>query len=198
VVGADLRNELRSGAAWGGADPLRDWHAAAERGGNAVLAANPQLLVMVEGPEYSTNLTGFDKLPVVLSMPHRLVYSPHAYYVEGQPITSVDDLKQAYEARAMYLLHTEPATPIWVGEFGACQKLDCGANAQWFRLFVQMLRETPLVSWGYWALNGTQSSGQSRKFGATEPYGLLSTDYQQIAAPEMVGLLRSVMDPHTH
>ena len=44
VIGADLRNELRSGAAWGGTDPKLDWHAAAERGGNAVLAANPRLL----------------------------------------------------------------------------------------------------------------------------------------------------------
>ena len=64
VVGADLRNELRNHAAWGGSDPKLDWHAAAERGGNAVLAANPRLLVMVEGPEYSTNFVGFDKLPV--------------------------------------------------------------------------------------------------------------------------------------
>ena len=64
VVGADLRNELRNGAAWGGPDPKLDWHAAAERGGKAVLAANPRLLVMVEGPEYSTNFAGFDKLPV--------------------------------------------------------------------------------------------------------------------------------------
>ena len=57
VVGADLRNELRSGARWGGDDPRLDWHAAAERGGNAVLAVNPRSLVMVEGPEYSTDLT---------------------------------------------------------------------------------------------------------------------------------------------
>jgi endoglucanase len=46
-VGADLRNELRSGATWGGSDPKLDWHAAAERGGNAVLGVNPLLLIMV-------------------------------------------------------------------------------------------------------------------------------------------------------
>jgi len=33
----------------GGANPKLDWHAAAERGGNAVLAVNPLLLIMVEG-----------------------------------------------------------------------------------------------------------------------------------------------------
>jgi endoglucanase len=75
VVGADLRNELRNGAAWGGTNPKLDWHAEAGRGGNAVLAANPLLLIMVEGPEYSTNFPGFDKLLVRLNIANRLVYS---------------------------------------------------------------------------------------------------------------------------
>ncbi|HTD55038.1 MAG TPA: cellulase family glycosylhydrolase, partial [Silvibacterium sp.] len=94
VVGADLRNELRSGAAWGGPDPKLDWHAAAERGGNAVLAANPRLLIMVEGPDYSTNFTGFDKLPVVLKVKQRLVYSPHAYNSDQFHFANYDELKQ--------------------------------------------------------------------------------------------------------
>jgi len=194
VVGADLRNELRSGASWGGPDPKLDWHAAAQRGGKAVLAANPKLLIMVEGPGYSTNFTGFDKLPVTLPVAHRLVYSPHAYYVKGQDLSNVDALKQAYEARALFLLHTEPETPIWVGEFGACQTLDCGANSDWLKLFIRLLKENPQLSWSYWPLNGTQSSGAGRKYDAVENYGLLSTDYQHIAAPEVVELLRTVED----
>ena len=42
VIGADLRNELRGGAAWAGLDPKLDWHAAAERGGRAVLVGKPK------------------------------------------------------------------------------------------------------------------------------------------------------------
>jgi endoglucanase len=193
VIGADLRNELRSGAAWGGQDPKLDWHAAAERGGKAVLAANPDLLIMVESPDYSTNFTGFDKLPVTLPVAHRLVYSPHAYYAKGQDLSNLDALKQAYEARALFLLHTQPEVPIWVGEFGACQTLDCGANSDWLKLFVRLLHENPLISWSYWPLNGTQSSGVGRRYDAVEDYGLLSTDYQHIAAPKVVELLRTVM-----
>jgi endoglucanase len=191
VIGADLRNELRSSAAWGGPDPKLDWHAAAERGGKAVLTANPQLLIMVESPEYSTNFTGFDKLPVTLPVAHRLVYSPHAYSVEGQN-PSFDELKQAYEARATFLLHTEPAIPLWVGEFGTCQTLDCGGNSDWFKLFIRLLKENPQISWSYWPLNGTQSTGTGRKYDSVETYGLLSTDYQHIAAPKVVELLRTV------
>ncbi len=194
VIGADLRNELRSGAQWGGSDPHLDWHAAAERGGNAVLAANPKLLVFVEGPQYSTDFTGFDKLPVVLKIPNRLVYSPHAYASAEHTFQSYDELKQVYDARAGYLLHTEPGVPLWVGEFGTCQTLDCGANSQWFRWFVQYLAENKL-SWSYWPLNGTQSSGESRTYDTVETYGLLSTDYRHIAAPKLVELLRSIESP---
>ena len=194
VVGADLRNELRSGASWGGPDPKLDWHAAAERGGTAVLQANPKLLIMVEGPEYSTNFTGFDKLPVTLPVAHRLVYSPHAYYVRGQDLSNLDALKHAYEARVLFLLHTEPETPIWVGEFGVCQTLDCGGNSDWLKMFISLLKENPLISWSYWPLNGAQSSGVGRKYDAVESYGLLSTDYQHIAAPKVVELLRTVED----
>jgi len=191
VVGADLRNELRSGAQWGGTDPGLDWHAAAERGGNIVLGASPNLLVMVESPQYSTDFTAFAKLPVVLKAPHRLVYSPHAYASPDHPFRSYDELRQVYDQRAGYLLHAEPAVPLWVGEFGACQTLDCGQNSQWFRWFVQYLKEKDL-SWSYWPLNGTQSSGEGRKYDTVETYGLLTPDYQLIGAPKIVELLRTI------
>lgn len=194
VIGADLRNELRSGAAWGGSDAKLDWHGAAERGGNAVLAANPKLLIMVESPNYSTDFTGFDKLPVRLKIEHRLVYSPHAYAFSNHAFASYEELKQAYDARAGFLLYTEPAAPLWVGEFGTCQRLDCGANSDWFTLFIRYLRENNL-SWSYWPLNGAQSGGVGRKYDSVETYGLLSPDYAHIAAPKIVESLRTIEAP---
>ena len=194
VVGADLRNELRSGATWGGTDRRFDWRAAAERGGNAVLEANPNLLIMVEGPEYSTDFTAFASLPLVLKVRDRLVYSPHAYSSPAHTFSSYEELRQAYDSRAGFLLEASPAVPLWVGEFGACQTLDCGAESQWFLWFVRYLKERNL-SWGYWPLNGTQSSGSSRSYDALESFGLLTTDYQHIAAPKMVALFRTVESP---
>ncbi len=194
VVGADLRNELRSGAQWGGNDPKLDWHAAAERCGNAILEVNPKLLIMVEGPEYSTDLTAFAKLPVVLKVANRLVYSPHAYASSEHVFQNYEELRQIYDERAGYLLKAEPAIPLWVGEFGTCQALDCGQNSQWFRWFVQYLAEKDL-SWSYWPLNGTQSSGVGRKYDTVETYGLLTTDYKHIATPKIVELLRTIEMP---
>ena len=194
VVGADLRNELRSGAQWGGNDPKLDWHAAAERGGNAVLDANAKLLVMVEGPEYSTNFTAFASLPLNLKVPNHLVYSPHAYASPDHVFASYDELKQVFDARAGFLLHSEPGVPLWVGEFGACQSLDCGAESRWFIWFIQYLKENDL-SWGYWPLNGTQSSGYSRTYDTLETFGLLTPDYQHVASSKMLDLLRTIESP---
>lgn len=197
VIGADLRNELRNGAAWGGPDSKLDWHAAAERGGNAVLAVNPKLLIMVESPDYSTNFSGFDKLPVQLKVAHRLVYSPHAYAPSGTNFTKYEDLKQAYDARAGFLLHIEPGVPLWIGEFGTCQALNCGANSDWFPLVVRYLKENNL-SWSYWPLNGSQSSGASRTYDTLEDYGLLAPDYQHIAAVKIVEMLCTIETPLAH
>jgi endoglucanase len=56
---------------------------------------------------------------------------------------------------------------------------------------VQYLRENNL-GWSYWPLNGTQSSGEGRKYDGLETFGLLSTDYRHIAAPKIVELLRTI------
>ena len=198
VVGADLRNELRNGAAWGGNDPKLDWHAAAERGGNAVLAVNPKLLIMVESPEYSTNFTGFDKRPVRLKVAGRLVYSPHAYAPgTDHAFANYEELKQAYDARAGFLLHTEPGVPLWVGEFGTCQTLECEGHSNWFEMFTRYLQENDLA-WSYWPLNGTQSGGIGRTYDAVESYGLLSPNYQHIAASRIAEMLRSVETQPAH
>ncbi len=195
VVGVDLRNELRSGAAWGGTDKKLDWHAAAQRGGNAVLTVNPRLLVMVEGPQYSTDFRGAEQLPIIFKVPNRAVYSPHAYSFGAQQQPNYAELKQAFDERAGFLLHTTPAIPLWIGEFGTCQTLTpCEGDPKgtWIRGFVRYVKEHPELGWSYWALNGTQSSGVSRKYDALEAFGLLTTDYRHIAAPKLLELFRSI------
>jgi len=147
---------------------------------------------MVECPEYSTDFNGFDKLPVRLPVAHRLVYSPHAYHDPRHKFATYEELKQAYEARAGFLMHAEPGVPLWIGEFGTCQDLNCGPNSDWFRLFIRLLQENELLSRSYWPLNGTQSSGVTRKYDAVETFGLLSTDYRHIGGSKVVELLRTV------
>ena len=86
VIGADLHNEPHGGT-WGdgGADRLA---AAAERAGNAILAVNPNWLIVVEGVG---SLSGPELLvgrqpdgraatgPSSSTCANKLVYSPHDY-----------------------------------------------------------------------------------------------------------------------
>src|SRR5882762_3876575 len=87
VIGADLHNEPHAPACWGCGDATTDWQAAAVRGGNAILAVNPNWLIFVEGVDcynndcdwWGGNLEGVAKTPVVLNVANRVVYSPHDY-----------------------------------------------------------------------------------------------------------------------
>lgn len=193
VVGADLRNELRSGAAWGGPDPKLDWHAAAERGGDAVLAVNPNLLIFVEGPKYSTRFAGVRALPIVLSVPHRLVYSPHSYSMGFPGLTSYKQFTKAIEPEFGFLQHNKPAVPIWIGEFGACHQVDCGDySGRWVRWWLTYCKKHHLANLSYWALNSTQSTGTGRHYGEPDGYGLLDPTWQHIAAPKMLALIHEI------
>lgn len=200
VIGADLRNELRSGAAWGGNDPSLDWHAAAERGGDAVLAENPRLLIFVESIHYSTDFRQVGALPVHLAVANRVVYSPHDYGWDHPAHETEADLARQLDARWGYLIHMPDPAPVWVGEFGICHgDLDsCTFQGRpigaWFPLFIRYLRDTG-ISWSYWALNGTQSTGASRTYGAEETYGMLDMNYAHPASDSMLRLLQSAMGP---
>lgn len=114
VIGADLRNEPRFNATWGGS-AATDWHAAAERGGNAVLQANPNLLIFVEGVNYAGDLTGIRNLPVVLNPPRHLVYEAHDYPWYHNGFSSIAQLYlQLDRAWATSLLRVR-STPLPYG-----------------------------------------------------------------------------------
>ncbi len=55
VIGFDLHNEPRDPADWGSGNLASDWRLAAERAGNAILAVNPHLLIIVEGVDQVGN-----------------------------------------------------------------------------------------------------------------------------------------------
>jgi endoglucanase len=84
----DLKNEPHGAASWGDGSAT-DWRAAAERIGNSILALCPRMLIFVEGNDGQGKdiswyggylaLAHPTKSPVRLSVPKRLVYSPHVY-----------------------------------------------------------------------------------------------------------------------
>ena len=187
VIGMDLRNEPHNaysgGACWdcGGAN---DWHLAAARGGNAVLAINPNLLIFVEGTDaynndyywWGGNLEGVANSPVTLAVPNLLVYSAHDYgpneYAQSwfNGSTTPASLGAVWTKHWAYISQQGTA-PVWLGEFGTenqdsnVQGTANGSQGQWFSSLVGFLKSNPALNWTYWALNGEDS------------YGLLDSNY---------------------
>ncbi|OLP78468.1 putative alcohol dehydrogenase [Symbiodinium microadriaticum] len=69
-----------------GTDDAADWKAAAERAGNAVLAANPNLLIVVSALCFCMDLRPVKQYPIQFSVANRLVYETHNY-IEFQVAT---------------------------------------------------------------------------------------------------------------
>jgi len=155
VVGADLHNEPHGPASWGDGNMATDWRLAAQRAGDAVLAADPHMLVMVEGVQYyrkspsywwGGNLMGVATAPVDLtyaggaSARDRLVYSVHDYGPDlcgggcpwFAPTTTYSSLAATWDSYWGYITAdpSKPyAAPVLLGEFGTCnQTRDCVAS----------------------------------------------------------------------
>ncbi len=155
VIGADLFNEPHAdgtdpngtGSCWGCGDTARDWRLAAQRIGNAVLAANPHWLVIVEGvsclsggnanvwdsiPDdpmacdwWGGDLAGAAQYPVVLNVANQLVYSAHDYGIsvyDRQPWFSDPSFPANLPAVWDHFwgyLYKQNIAPVLVGEFGS-------------------------------------------------------------------------------
>jgi endoglucanase len=201
VIGADLKNEPHGRASWGTNDRLTDWRLAAERAGNAILKINPNWLIIVEGVEKNVpgqklqrhwmggNLEGVRNAPVRLSVPNKLVYSPHEYGpgVFDQPWfaekTFPRNLVSRWDTGFHYIARRNLA-PILIGEFGGRNVDDQSKEGIWQRELVGFIKRHR-VSFAYWSWN--PNSGDTG--------GLLQDNWQAIDAPKQTLLSQLLPAP---
>jgi endoglucanase len=206
VIGMDLRNEPHASACWGG-DPAgcssaNDWHAAATRAGNAILAINPNLLILVEGNDHYNNaftwwggmLRGVANRPVTLSVANRVVYSAHDYGPAEanqswfNSSTTPASLAAVWDQNWGYI-HNQNLAPIFIGEMGTLnsnadiQSSTPGSQGQWFSSLVQYLNGKSSMGWAYWAMNGN------------DRYALFNNNFNGIVNPTKLSLLQPLQFP---
>jgi aryl-phospho-beta-D-glucosidase BglC (GH1 family) len=190
VIGADLKNEPRDPATWGDGNPATDWRLAAEQAGNAILQANPNWLIFVEGIQtyngqstwWGGNLMGAGQYPVTLNLPNHVVYSPHDYpaSVFQQSWFSAsnypNNLPSVWDKFWGYL-YRQNIAPVWLGEFGST--LQSTADQQWYQQLTAYLGNTAStssianpagMSWTFWSWN--PDSGDTG--------GILQNDWQTV------------------
>jgi endoglucanase len=206
VVAMDLRNEPHASACWGG-DPAgcssaNDWHAAATRAGNAILAINPNLLIVVEGNDHYNNaftwwggmLRGVANRPVTVNVANRVVYSAHDYgpTEANQPWfngSATPASLNAIKDQNWGFIHNNNTGPIFVGEFGTLngnadiQSTTPGSQGQWFSSTVQYLQSKPAMSHAYWAMNGN------------DRYALFNDSFNGIVNQSKLTLLQTIQFP---
>jgi endoglucanase len=197
VIGADLHNEPSGPCTWGTGNPKTDWALAATTCGNAVLDANPNWLILVEGIEKVTDASGNPldwtwqggeliparDHPIQLKIPNRVVYSPHDY---GPGVYNQhwftdpafpDNLPAFWDQHWGYLQKNGLA-PVLVGEFGG-RSVGLDTEGIWQRTLVGYLRANH-IHFTYWCLN--PNSGDTG--------GLLEDDWQTIN-PQKQALLQT-------
>jgi endoglucanase len=163
IIGADLANEPHGPATWGDGNQATDWRMAAEQAGNAILAVNPNWLIIVEGIEqyhgdsywWGGNLEGAAQYPVKLSVPDRLVYSAHDYGPElynqswFQAAKPTDLFNTVFEKHWSFV--QKLGVPVYVGEFGG-NSTGMDAEGVWQRALVAFMKVSG-ISYTYWAWN---------------------------------------------
>ena len=137
----------------------------------------------------------------------KLVYSAHQY-AWSCPACVVERDRAMFEAkldREWGHLVDAAVAPVWLGEFGtthdaagvgAAGDARPGAPPQgmWFQwLLAYAARKR--VSYAYWSLDGTQSSGRTRRRGAEETYGLLDVTWSRPASDALLAELRRLELP---
>lgn len=196
VIAVDLHNEPHGSAQWGNGDSNTDWKAAAERAGNAVLKANPSLLIIVEGIQFGKDWDSYwwggalDKvreLPVTLDIANKVIYSPHdyGYGVWPQPWFDAADfpnnMDKVWDDKWGYIVK-ENIAPIWVGEFGGREVGYETKEGIWQNKLVQYIHDNGM-SFSYWSWN--PNSGDTG--------GVLFDDWRTVHQ-EKVEMLQPILD----
>ncbi|MCL4398155.1 glycoside hydrolase family 5 protein [Patescibacteria group bacterium] len=168
-IGLDLKNEPHGSATWGTGNSSTDWNLAAEKAGNAVLAANPNILVFVEGigdnptcQDSNGHFWGGNLAPVkckTLNLPsNKYVYSPHVYGpdVSWQSYFGAGDfpnnMPAIWDSQWGYLESTNALAPgEWGGKYGT--NGGSPADVTWENAFAKYLTSKGVCSSFYWDLN---------------------------------------------
>jgi endoglucanase len=190
------------------------WQRAATEAGNRIAAVHPNLLVMVSGLDYSTDLTGVRTLPVVLTVPNRVVYVAHDYPWFHQRDVPYDTFAAGLDTQWGYISAEGNATlgaPVFLSEYGTCHTgLDCISTVDdgtssvgamgamdtglWFTHLSRYLRERDL-DWAYWPLNGSTCKGDGRVSGGEETFGLLNMCWNAYAYRPLLEAVQALQPP---
>lgn len=180
VFACDLKNEPHGRATWNVGNPQTDWAKAAERIAAEIHKINPKLLIFVEGVEnaasprfgsfWGGNMSDVANYQVKLTVPNKLVYSPHVY---GPDVFMQQYFKDQNFPKNM--------TEIWTQQFGFIKKnrIGCLVIGEWGgKMEKASLDETWQNEFGKWLIaNDVDSFYWCLNENSHDTHGLLEKDW---------------------
>ncbi|XP_031401378.1 glycosyl hydrolase 5 family protein-like isoform X2 [Punica granatum] len=195
VIGMSLRNELR-----GPRSNVDDWYKYMQQGAEAVHTTNPNVLVILSGLNYDTDLSFLQNRSIHVSFARKLVFEVHWYsFSDGRRWTAgnLNDLCGNISSRVMAragFLARKNLSPLFLSEFGVDGR---GTNAGDNRYLPCILAMAATEDWDFaiWALQGSYYLREG-VMDMEEFYGLLDDNWSNVRNLTLLTRLSSLQIPY--
>lgn len=184
MVGMSLRNELR-----GTRQNEHDRYKYILRGAREVHQANPNVLILLSGLTWGTDLSFLKMKSPESNFDNKLVYEAHWYSFSGdskiwelQPLNRVcAKATKWFNDQNGFLISNDNPFPLLLGEFGFDQRGEKQADNGFLTCLVAYVAERDL-DWGLWALQGSYYHREGN-IGAEETFGVLDFNWKHLRNP---------------
>ncbi|XP_056846997.1 glycosyl hydrolase 5 family protein-like [Raphanus sativus] len=194
VVGMSLRNEPR-----GTRDFPDLWFRYMPKGGEAVHAANPEVLVILSGIDYDTNLSFLRDRFFNVSFTNKLVFEQHWYsFSDGRDSWKKHNSNDFCAKIIEKVTHNggflmSRGFPLFLTEFGANLRSGDVSGNRYMNCLVAWAAENDL-DWAVWALTGDYYLRTGQKH-VVETFGVLDPNWKEVANSTYLQKLSGIQLP---
>ncbi|KAF3566741.1 hypothetical protein DY000_02018825 [Brassica cretica] len=194
VVGMSLRNEPR-----GTRDYPNLWFKYMPKGGEAVHAANPDVLVILSGIDYDTNLSFLRDRFFNVSFTDKLVFEQHWYSFSDGRDSWVKHNSNDFCAKIIEKVTHNGGFligrgfPLFLTEFGANLRSGDVSGNRYMNCLVAWAAENDL-DWAVWALTGDYYLRTGQKH-MVETFGVLAPNWKDVANSTYLQKLSGIQLP---
>lgn len=161
-------------------------------------SANPDVLVILSGLSYDTDLSFLGNRPVKLTFTGKLVFEVHWYgfsdgqaWADGNPNQVCGHVVGEVKRKAGFLL--DKGFPLFVSEFGVDQRGTDVNDNRYLNCFVAAAAELDL-EFAFWTLVGSYYF-RTGVVGMNEHYGVLSWNWSEIRNSSLLQRLSVLHSP---
>ncbi|CAK9137013.1 unnamed protein product [Ilex paraguariensis] len=186
IVAMSLRNELR-----GPHQNETGWYKYIQEGATAIHSENPDVLVVVSGLSFETNLSFLKEKPLELNFSNKLVYEAHWYGFfnpkqkwlsetneECANVTEEFIKQSAFVMMSSTSRSSNNPAPLFLSEFGVDQRGVNEGDNRYLGCLLSIMAERD-IDWALWALQGSYMLREGQ-VDSEEVYGMFDVNWDHL------------------